>query len=322
MRSRLARSVALAVLAGIPALAFAQTWPSRPITVINGFSPGSIFDMASRAYSAEIQKRLGVAVVNESRPGAATLIASQAVAKSPPDGYTFSFGSQTLTSGIFIKNNPIVVPRDLTPVADLQGSPLFVYVRSSLPINTYDDLVAYAKANPGKLNYGSNAGPIGELMVSILNQSKPGLTYAYIPYKGTPEVVAAMLGGEIDFTISTVGPFPPAVQSGKLKILMSLSNTPSSVPLYGNVPLAKDSGVKYQLTSGTGFWAPGATPGDIIQKMGEVAIATLSVPEVVAAIRNAGGEPEPRRAAAALQNYFEAQKYWQDAAKAMNFQAQ
>lgn len=322
MRSRLARSIALTVLAGIPALAFAQTWPSRTITVINGFSPGSTFDITARAYAAEIQKRLGVSIINESRPGVANLIASYAVARAAPDGYTFFFGSQTLTSSVFIKNNPIVVPRDLTPVADLQGSPQYVYVRSSLSVNNYDDLVAYAKANPQRLNYGSTAGPIGEMMVHLLSKSKPGVTYTYVPFKGTPEVVNSMLNGEIDFTIATIGPFLPQVQAGKLKVILSMGEKPSSVPAFASVPLAKDNGFSVRLGSGTGYWAPGATPPDIIQKMGDAAIAALAVPEVVAVVRNTGSEPDPRPAAAALQNYIDTQKYWQEAAKATGFQPQ
>jgi tripartite-type tricarboxylate transporter receptor subunit TctC len=323
MSSRIIRIAAALSLAVASASALAQAWPSRTITVINGFTPGSIIDVTARLYSAELQKRLGVAVVSEARPGAGSLIAAQAVAKAAPDGYTFNFGSQLITSAVFVKNNPIVVPRDLVPVADLHGTPLYVYVRTGLPLNSYDDLLAHAKANPNKLNFGIAGGAITELMVAALNISRPGLTYTGIPFKGTPEIATAMMNGEIDFTISSIGPFPPAIQSGKVKPLMTLWATRTTNPPFFNVPTAAESGMaNIRLTSGTGFWAPAGTAADIIQKVGDAAMAGLKSPEVNNALANIGAVPAPITAAGQLQNYFETVKFYTDAAKITGFQPQ
>lgn len=311
----------LCALALATAPALAQQYPTKPIRFMIGFPPGTIIDATARAVGNEMSKSLGQPIVLEFRPGANGTIAAQFVVSSAPDGYTLYYGNPTTSNPIFNRNNGVVATREFSPVSGFVKAPSFMFISAtSLPnVNTYQDLLAYAAANPDKLTHASQSANV-DLIMQIL-KTKTGLVTRSINYRGSPQVITALLAGESDISVAAAQAWLPHVQSGKIRALFV--GSPQRSFMLPNLPTAAEAGIA-NFESGTSYalWAPLATPKNIVQRLTQAAIAAIKVPAVVEQIHAAGCDPvgsSPeelvRSAEAEIRDYTEA-------ARASNYQAQ
>ncbi len=248
-------------------------YPSRTVNVILGYSPGGSGDTIARLVSDELSAALGQSFVVQNRAGAAGIIAAEYVAKSPADGYTLLSGSSTelAVNVSAYKKLPYDPVKNFTPIIQYSVQPnvLMVSSNSKLPINSVKELIAYAKAHPGKVSYGSAGnGSTQHISVEML-EMLTGIELLHVPYKGGANAITDLIGGQIDINLS---PLPEAVEhvrSGRLKAL-AVSSAKRS-PLLPDVPTMEEAGVKgYEFTGWHGLVAPAGTPKPIIEKINKV----------------------------------------------------
>lgn len=264
--------LAAAVLAASAAPASAAGYPEHPITLIVSAAPGGTTDIAARLISAPLGQALDQNIIVENRPGASGGIAAQAVARAKPDGYTLLLqysGYQVITPSVMhnIGWDPI---KDFAPVANVLSAPQVVVVRPGLPIHSMKELVAYAKANPGKLNYASSGnGSLQQVATELLNQ-QAGIKTTHIPYKGTGPALADLLSGSVDMTITTPPPLLGQIAAGKLRALAVTGD--QRLPSLPDVPTTAQAGYPGLIVSSWfAMYAPAGTPPEIVDKLaGEI----------------------------------------------------
>ncbi|ANN73926.1 Bug family tripartite tricarboxylate transporter substrate binding protein [Bordetella bronchialis] len=264
---RLLAGAGLCALAAAP-LAANAAYPERPITLIVSAAPGGTTDIAARLIAQPLAKALGQSVVVENKPGASGSIAAQAVSRAAPDGYTLLLqysGYQVITPLITqgLNWDPI---KSFAPVANVLSAPQVVVVRPSLPIKSMKELVDYAKAHPGELNYASSGnGSLQQVATELLNQMA-GIKTTHIPYKGTGPALADLLSGAVDMTITTPPPLLGQIAAGKLRPLAVTGKARlESLP---DVPTAAEAGYPDLLVSSWfAMYAPAGTPNDVIVKL-------------------------------------------------------
>ena len=286
----------LAALLSMTALAAAQSYPNRPIKWIVSFPAGGSTDVVARAMLPSLEKRLGQPVVIENRGGAGGNIGTDAVAKSEPDGYTIGFsaaGALTVNPTLMEKM-PFNVQKDLIPITLVGTSPFLMVASPKFDAKTLPEVVALAKAKPGELSigYGGN-GTAMHLTAALFNQMG-GVSTTLVPYRGSGPVTADVVAGHIPLGITDAPSAMGQIKGGAVRPLAvsSLKRTPS-LP---DVPTFDELGLKgYESIGWYGVVAPAGTPPDIIAKLNEVFVATLSEPEVAARIRSVGSEPSPMK---------------------------
>ncbi len=265
-------SAAFALTFAAGAASAQADFPNRPVTLIVSAAPGGTTDIAARLIAQPLGAALGQSVVVENKPGASGGIAAQAVARAKPDGYTLLLqysGFQVIT--------PHVTPaagwdpiKDFSPVANVLSAPQVVVVRPDLPIKSLKELVAYAKANPGKLNYASSGnGSLQQVATELLNQMA-GTQITHIPYKGTGPALNDLLGGAVDMTITTPPPLLGQIAAGKLRALAVTGN--ARLPSLPDVPTAAEAGYPDLIVSSWfAMYAPKDTPAPVVDKIaGEI----------------------------------------------------
>ena len=312
--------VAMLVLAGaaISEAVEAQTFPARPLRFMVGFAPGGSTDIFARLVGHTIERPLGQTVIIENRPGAAGSIAANAVVRADPDGYTYFFGNVTLLAPFFIKNGSVLGGKDLAPVAGVVMSPWLLFVRADLPVKSLADLIAYAKANPGKLNFGSPS-PSNDLAMQML-KVKTGVSYVGVSYKGAGPVAAALLAGEIDMSLDSLPSYLPYLQAGKFRALFI---APVRSPLVPGLPSADEAGIaNFDVALPLTVWAPNGTPAAAVQRVSAEVGRAVASPEVVEQIHKAGAEPHHATPEELLRGYNAETKFWSEAAKTANYEAQ
>jgi tripartite-type tricarboxylate transporter receptor subunit TctC len=279
---------------GLPQGALAQAaWPNKPIRFIVNFPAGGSPDIVARAVGTPLAAALGVPVVVENRAGAGGIVGTDAVAKAAPDGYTFlvSSGSNMSIVPLISAKLPYNPERDVVPVAAGARLELFLVVRADLPFNSYADFIKYAKANPGKLTYGTPGNGTSPHIAGEMLKSQAGIYSVHIPYKGSGAVLQDLLGGQLDYSFDPGIAFQH-IKSGKLKLLAMGSAKRS--PLYPNTPTLAELGLKGFDTGTThGFWAPAGTPQAIVDRVNAEINKTLLMPAVADAIKALGAEPTP-----------------------------
>lgn len=258
----------------------AQQYPNRMVRIINPFPPGGGGDLLGRLFGERLSKMWGQPVVVESKPGAASIIATDFVAKAAPDGHTL-----LLTSDASITSNPHLYPklpydalRDLAPITQLIGSNMVVAVHPSLPVNSIAELVTLAKAKPRTLNYASyGAGSQPHLFFEGLN-AQTGIDIAHVPYKGLAPAITATMAGEVQTTLASAAIAAGQIQSGRLKAL-AITRADRS-PLMPELPTLKDAGFSnLDPRVWFGLFAPGATPPAIVRKIQQDIAQILSDPD-------------------------------------------
>lgn len=268
--------LSLAVVTG----ALGQAYPSRSVRIIVPYPPGGGVDGMARPLADQLAKRWGQAVIVENKAGAATIIGAEFVAKSAPDGYTLLLTSEsTITSNPHIYQNlPYDPVRDLAPITQLIGLPQMVVAHPSVAANSLEELVALAKANPGKLNYGSyGSGSQPHLLYEGLN-AQAGIKLTHVPYKGIAPALQAALAGEVQLTMGGASVARGHIQAGKLKPLAIARQ--ARLPLMPNVPTLREAGFPdIDPQSWFGLFATGGSPRESIDRIYADVAAIFSEPE-------------------------------------------
>ena len=268
----------------------AQDYPNRPIKVIVPFSPGGAVDGPMRAIAQELGKRLKQQVVIENKPGAGATIGSEAVAKSPPDGYTLLLASQTnaISASLYTKLsfNPI---DDFVGISLLGREPGVLVVHPSLPVQSVAELVAYAKQRPGQLNYASSGNGSGQHLFMALFANMAGITLTHVPYRGSGQATTDLLAGTVPMSIPGTAGMVKHIKAGKLRPLATSGAARSSqLP---EVPTLAESGLNgYSAYVWLGLLAPKGTPAAIVERLHRELKASLAAPEVKAFFDEAGVE--------------------------------
>ena len=289
------RRRALLALAGcgLARSAFAQAaWPTRPITLVVPFAPGGIADLTARTVAQSMGRSLGTAIVVDNRPSAGIVVASTAVAKAAPDGYTLLLMSNAnaVSTGLFRKL-PFDVVKDFAPITTLGFFDLGVFVVGGSPLRSLGDVVAQAKANPGRLTIGTIAVGSSQHLAAELFKTKAGIDALIVPYKGTPAVLTALRAGEIDVAFEILGPMLPQVSAKAVRVLAVTSDKrPAGLP---EVPTVGEAGVPgYVVASWNALAAPVATPAAVIERLHAAAVAALAQPGVRQRLQELGVRAE------------------------------
>jgi tripartite-type tricarboxylate transporter receptor subunit TctC len=266
LRGRCVAGVALALaLGGSPA--WAQDYPSKPVRIIVPFAPGGSADVFGRFVAQRLQESLGQTFVIDNRPGAGSVIGTDAVAKSAPDGYTLLLMSNTHTvNESLIPNKPFQLMRDFAPIAPINYSDLVLVAKASLPQNTLPELIRAAKARPGGLSYASSGPGTPYHMAGELFKAMAGISIVHIPYRGSAGARTDVLGGQIEMMFDAIPTMSEHIKSGKVKALATTGKVRSAV--LPDVPTAHEAGVPgYEATLWLGLMAPKGTPPAIVARL-------------------------------------------------------
>jgi tripartite-type tricarboxylate transporter receptor subunit TctC len=269
---------ALAALLTLPALA--QDYPSKPVKIIVPFAAGGPADIYARFLGQRLQEALGQPFVIDDRPGGGSVIGTDAVAKSPPDGYTLLLMSNTHTvNESLMPNKPYALMRDFVPVAAINYSDLVLVVNPSVPVASVAELLALAKSKPGKLNYASSGPGTPYHMAGELFKAMANVDIVHIPYKGSSQARTDVLGGQVDMMFDAVTTMSEFARSGKVKAIATTGKARSSV--LPNVPTLSEAGVVgYEAVIWLGLMAPKGMPPEIVKRLNAEVVKIVSKPEV------------------------------------------
>lgn len=297
LASGLLASLLLASLAG------AQTFPYKPVKIVVPFGAGGVADLTARTVAQKLSESLGQPVVIDNKPGAGGVVAGDAVAKAEPDGHTLLLMSNgtAVSAGLF-KSLPFDTVRDFAPVSTLGFFDIAILTPADSKFKTLAELLAFAKANPGKLNLGSiNIGSTQNLAAELFKTSA-GADMQIVPFNGTPAVITALRGGQIDAAVEILGPVLPQVKANALRVLAVTGDKRAAV--LPDVPTAKESGLPtFVASSWNALAAPAKTPKEVIARLNKEINAAVNSPEVKKKLADLNVEARassPEQAAALL----------------------
>jgi tripartite-type tricarboxylate transporter receptor subunit TctC len=291
-----------------PAPSRAQDYPNRTIRFIVPFGAGGPTDVYTRALAEELRKSFNQPVVMDNRPGAGTVIGTAEAAKAAPDGYTLLMISATQTVAETLNTNkPYKLMRDFVPVAPLQNAELVMVVHPSVPANNLKELIALAKAKPGKLNYGSSGPGSNYHMAAELIKNITGIDMVHVPYKGSTGARNDIIAGQIDVMFDSVPTMAPMIEAGLVRPLGTSGRVRSAV--LPNVPTLSEAGAPgYEATMWIGVMAPAGTPQPVIDTLNAEIGKILSRPDLVAAWQKQGSNPmvmKPNEFGASIESEIE-----------------
>ncbi len=268
------RVVLAASVAMLCATASAQTYPTKSVNIIIPFPPGGTLDIVGRMLAQKLTEQTGQSFVVENRAGGGGTIGANAVAKASPDGYTLLFSASTFTIGpMLISGVPYNVEKDFIPVSLVAKAPLAVAIGNHVPANNVKELIAYGKANPGKLSFAiGSSGSAGHLSTELLKKAG-GVSAVTIPYKGSSPAYTDLVGGRIDGFIDPILGSQSFAKAGKLKVIAVTSKDRlASMP---DIPAVSESVPGYEFYSWYGLWAPAGTPAAVVTKLSAEALKAL-----------------------------------------------
>ena len=297
MHRRLLCSIAIIAAAIGAATASAQTWPDKPLRFVMSAPAGSSIDVLGRAIADKLKDRLGQPVVVDNKPAAGGTVATDEIAKAAPDGYTMVLAfNGPLAITPLLRKVPYDVAKDLAPVIITSSQPNVLAVNAQVPAKDLKELVAYAKANPGKLNYASvGPGSSSHLNAELL-KSLAGIDIVHVPFNGSPPAVMSTVQGETQMLFAVMQPLQPQIQAGKLRALAVTSA--KRFPLLPELPTIAESGYpKFEALAWNGVLVPAGTPKPVIARLNAEINAILKQPDVVQKMNAAGfdligGTPE------------------------------
>jgi tripartite-type tricarboxylate transporter receptor subunit TctC len=287
-RTFLHLATAAAALPFVSRVARAQAYPTRPVRIIVGFTAGGNFDLTARLIGQWLSQRLGQQFIVENRPGAGTNIATEAVVRAPADGHTLLLGGavNAINATLYEKLNFDFL-RDIAPVASIIRFPNVVDLNPSFPARTIPEFIAYAKANPGKVNMASSGNGTSQHLSGELFKMMTGVNLVHVPYRGAQQSLTDLIGGQVQVSFD---PLPPAIQlirSGKVRAL-AVTTTVRSGAL-PDVPTVGEFVPGYEASGWNGIAAPRNTPIEIIQKLNTEINAGLADPAIRAKLTDLGG---------------------------------
>jgi tripartite-type tricarboxylate transporter receptor subunit TctC len=291
------RIVKLVVLVAASAAlgAGAQTYPAKPVKIVVGFAPGGGSDFAARVVAQQLTERMKNQVIVENRPGAGSLLGAEYVIKSAPDGYTLLLtpASYTVNPSVYkLSFDPL---NDITPIAQISKGPYIVSVNPSVPAKTLKELVAYAKANPGKLSYASSGNGAHIHVATEYFLYTAGISIVHVPYKGTGPALNDTVGGQVQMIFGSVATALQYVKSGRLRPLAV--TTPKRIAAAPDIPTVGEFYPGWEVTNWHGLVGPKGLPKDIVQRLNKeinVAVHSEEVKKVLSSdgLEPAGGTPE------------------------------
>jgi len=293
LRRRFLRLVASApALPIVSRMVWAQTYPSRPVRLIVGFPAGGGSDITARLMGQWLSERLGQTFVVENRPGAATNIATEAVVKSAPDGYTLLlFGSSSTINATFYDKLPFNLVHDIAPVASINRVPYVMEVNPSVPAKSVPEFIAYAKANPGKINMASAGNGSVQHVSGELFKMMTGVSMVHVPYRGGAPALTDLIGGQVQIMFDALTGSIEYIRASKLRALAVTTATRSEA--LPDLPTVGDFVPGYETSSWSGIGAPKDTPTEIIAKLNNEINAALADPKIKARLADLGSVPMP-----------------------------
>jgi tripartite-type tricarboxylate transporter receptor subunit TctC len=263
----------------ISASAAAQSWPTKPLRYIVPFPPGAFNDTLARTLSAELQKPLGQPVIVENRPGGNTIIGTEIAAKSPPDGYTLYGAALPFSVIQSLYKTSFDVTRDFAPITLAGVTPNLLVANVNAPVSSVKELIAYAKANPGKLNYASTGNGTSNHLSFELFKAMTGTQVTHVPYKGSAPAVTDLIAGQVQVMFDNTPNVLPHVRAGKLKALGVSSKARS--PLAPEVPTVDEAGVPgYDVGVWFGVLTVAGTPPDVVRRLNTEMVKILTSAEI------------------------------------------
>jgi len=300
----MARDISRRVRAGLAAVAVfcalpagigpsqAQTkYPERPVRIIVPYGAGGVADVTTRLVAQKVSEAMGQTFVIENRPGAGGIVGAKALLASQPDGYTlFLAGNGSAISESLFKSLPFNVVRDFTPVSPLAEFEMLLATKADSQLDTVAKIVAYAKANPGKLNFGTIAIGSTQHLSAELFKMATGVQAPIVIYKTTPELVTAILRGDVDVGFDYHAAFGPSIANKQFKVIATSGE--QRAPQLPAVPTVKESGYPdFVVTSWNAFYGPAGLPKDIVTKLNEQVVAALKTPDIQKRMEDLGIQP-------------------------------
>ncbi len=289
-------SIAAAIALAAPP-AMAQVWPDKAVRILVPAPAGSSLDVLARTIGEKLKDKFGATVIVENKPAAGGTVATAEVAKAAPDGHTLLLGfNGPLATGPLVQKVPYDVQKDLAPVVITSSQPNVLAVNAALPVKSVADLVAWSKANPGKLNYASVGNGSSSHLNAELLKAMSGIDAVHVPFNGSPPAVLATVQGETQMMFAVMQPLQAQVQAGKLRAIAV--TTPKRFPLLPDIPAIAESGYPgFEALAWNGLVAPAGTPRPVIDKINAEVNAILKLPDVAQKMNAAGfdligGTPE------------------------------
>ncbi len=290
----LACALMVAAAGWMPGAAGAQGYPNRPVKLVVPFPPGGSLDFTGRLLAQRLTEMWGQSVVVENRPGAGGNIGADFVAKSAPDGYTILMGalSTHAVNPSLYKTMPYDAVRDFAPITLIATTPNVLVVNASSPVNNVKEFIAYTKANPGKLSFGSGSIGSGGHLAGELYKVETGTDAVHVPFKGGAPATQALLAGDTQFMFDNLANAMAQVKAGKLKALAV--TTAQRSPLVPDLPTMAEAGLPgFDISTWYGLFAPAGTPSSVIAKWNADVTKILTTPDVRAKLLADGAEPAP-----------------------------
>ena len=288
---RIARLAFAAALLAVTTLVAAQTYPSKPIRWIVPFPPGGSTDLLARIVGQKLTESWGQQVVVDNRGGAGGTLGAAEAARAPADGYTLLMGAihHTIATSAY-PNLPYDFQKDFTPISVVAIVPNVLVVNPSVPAKSTKELIAHAKANPGKLAYGSAGMGTAHHLIGEIFNSRAGTEILHVPYKGSSPAVADLIGGQVQIMYDTVASCLPHIKSGKLRALaVATAKRSSALP---DVPTIAEAALPgFEVTTWFGALAPARTPPELVAKLNAEIVKILGMPDVRKRLLDAGAEP-------------------------------
>lgn len=305
-------STVLAALLGMATAAHAQPLSSRAIKIVVPFGPGGVADLTVRTVAQKMAENMGQSVVIENKPGAGGVVAGDAVAKAEPDGHTLLLMSNgtAVSAGLF-KSLPFDTARDFAPISTLGFFDIALVVPQNSPYKTLAELMAFARANPGKLNIGSiNIGSTQNLSAELF-KTAAAIDAQVVPFNGTPAVITALRGGQLDAAVEILSPMLPQINAGAVRALAVFGSKRSVV--LKDVPTAGQSGLAgFNVSSWNALAAPAKTPKEVIARLNREVLAALNAPDVAKRLLELNIDPTPSTPAQSADLLAAEIKRWAD----------
>jgi tripartite-type tricarboxylate transporter receptor subunit TctC len=281
-----------AALPAVSRIARAQAYPSRPVRIIAGFAPGGGVDIVARLIGQWLSERLGQQFIIENRPGAGTNIATEAVVRAPPDGYTLLLvgPTHTVNATLYERLNYNFI-RDIAPIASISREPLVMVVNPSVPAKTVTEFIAYAKAHPGKLNMASSGIGTSVHVGGELFKMMTGIDMLHVPYRGAAPAITDLIGGRVQVMFATLPSSIEYIRAGNLRALAV--TTAKRTPVLPDVPTVSDVLPGYEASAFYGVGAPRNTPAEIVDKLNKEINAGLADSGMKARLADLGGTVLP-----------------------------